>query len=119
LLPGTKKKPYYTTSIESLKLSMSRAVVVHAFNPSTWEAEAASEFEASLVYTVSSRRARAVQRNLVLKNQKINKEKESVCHHQLTWFGAGEMPQRLRALTALPKVLSSIPSNHMVAHSGL
>jgi hypothetical protein len=30
--------------------------------------------------------------------------------------GAGEMAQWLRALTALPKVLSSIPSNHMVAH---
>ena len=30
---------------------------------------------------------------------------------------AGEMAQQLRALTALPEVLSSIPSNHMVAHS--
>jgi hypothetical protein len=28
---------------------------------------------------------------------------------------AGEMAQWLRALTALPEVLSSIPSNHMVA----
>jgi hypothetical protein len=26
---------------------------------------------------------------------------------------------KLRALTALPKVLSSIPSNHMVAHNYL
>jgi hypothetical protein len=26
------------------------------------------------------------------------------------------MAQQLRALTALPEVLSSIPSNHMVAH---
>jgi hypothetical protein len=33
--------------------------------------------------------------------------------------GAGEMAQRLRALTALPEVLSSIPSNHMVAHNHL
>jgi hypothetical protein len=32
-------------------------------------------------------------------------------------FGVGEMAQRLRALTALPEVLSSIPSNHMVAHN--
>ena len=32
---------------------------------------------------------------------------------------AGEMAQRLRALPALPKVLSSIPSNHMVAHNHL
>jgi hypothetical protein len=30
-----------------------------------------------------------------------------------------EMAQRLRALTALPKVLSSIPSNHMVDHNHL
>jgi hypothetical protein len=29
---------------------------------------------------------------------------------------AGEMAQWLRAQTALPKVLSSNPSNHMVAH---
>jgi hypothetical protein len=32
---------------------------------------------------------------------------------------AGEMTQRLRALTALPEVLSSNPSNHMVAHNHL
>jgi len=32
---------------------------------------------------------------------------------------AGEMAQWLRALTALPEVLSSIPSNHMVAHDHL
>jgi hypothetical protein len=31
--------------------------------------------------------------------------------------GAGEMAQRLKAPTALPKVLSSNPSNHMVAHN--
>jgi hypothetical protein len=29
------------------------------------------------------------------------------------------MAQRLRALNALPEVLSSIPSNHMVAHNYL
>jgi hypothetical protein len=32
-----------------------------------------------------------------------------------TW--AGEMAQWLRALTALPEVLSSNPNNHMVAHN--
>ena len=32
---------------------------------------------------------------------------------------AGEMAQWLRAVTALPEVLSSIPSNHMVAHNHL
>jgi hypothetical protein len=33
--------------------------------------------------------------------------------------GDGEMAQQLRALTALPGVLSSIPSNHIVAHNHL
>jgi hypothetical protein len=32
---------------------------------------------------------------------------------------ARKMAQRLRALTALPEILSSIPSNHMVAHNHL
>jgi hypothetical protein len=31
--------------------------------------------------------------------------------------GAGEMAQWLRVPTALPKVVSSNPSNHMVAHN--
>jgi hypothetical protein len=35
----------------------------------------------------------------------------------LRW--AGEIAQWLGALTALPEVLSSIPSNHMVAHNHL
>jgi hypothetical protein len=35
-----------------------------------------SEFEASLVYRVSSRTARATQRNPVLKNQKKKKKKK-------------------------------------------
>jgi hypothetical protein len=33
------------------------------------------------------------------------------------YLGAGEMAQQLRALTALLKVLSSNPSNHMVAYN--
>jgi hypothetical protein len=56
-------------------------VVVHAFNPSTQEAEAGGslEFEASLVYRVSSRTARATQRNPVSKNKtKNNKKKEGL-----------------------------------------
>jgi hypothetical protein len=44
----------------------SQVVAAHAFNPSTREVEA-SEFEANLVYTMSSRTARATQRNPVLK----------------------------------------------------
>jgi hypothetical protein len=33
------------------------------------------------------------------------------------WDQAGGMAQRVRALTVLLKVLSSNPSNHMVAHN--
>jgi hypothetical protein len=33
--------------------------------------------------------------------------------------GAEEMAQWVRALADLPEVLSSIPSNHMVAHNHL
>jgi hypothetical protein len=36
-----------------------------------------SEFKASLVYKVSSRTARAIQRNLVSKNKRKNKTKKS------------------------------------------
>jgi hypothetical protein len=52
--------------------------VAHAFNPSTWEAEAGGslEFEACLVYRMSSRTARATQKNPVLKNQKKKKERK-------------------------------------------
>jgi hypothetical protein len=34
-------------------------------------------------------------------------------------FRAGEMAQRVRALTVLPKVLSSNLSNHIMAHNYL
>jgi hypothetical protein len=34
-------------------------------------------------------------------------------------MGAREMAQWLRALTALPEALSSIPINHVVAHNHL
>jgi len=40
-------------------------------------------------------------------------------HFKKSVSGAGEMAQWLKALTALPEVLSSIPSNHMVAHNHL
>jgi hypothetical protein len=33
------------------------------------------------------------------------------------YVGTGEMAQWLRALATLPEVLSSNPSNHMVAHN--
>jgi hypothetical protein len=53
-------------------------VVAHAFNPSTREAEAGGylEFEASLVYRVSSKTARATQKNPVSKNKNKNKKKK-------------------------------------------
>jgi hypothetical protein len=37
----------------------------------------------------------------------------------MLYLGAGEMAQRLRALTALSEVLSSNPRKHMVAHNHL
>jgi hypothetical protein len=56
-----------------------------------------SEFLASLVYILRP----------CLKNSEIKR----------VGVGAGEMAQWLRALTAIPKVLSSTPSNHTVAHN--
>jgi hypothetical protein len=50
-------------------------VVAHAFNPSRGRGRWISEFKDSLVYRVSSRIARATQRNTVLKNQKKKKPK--------------------------------------------
>jgi hypothetical protein len=44
--------------------------VAHAFNPCTGRGRRVSEFEASLVYQVSSRTARATQRKPVSKKQK-------------------------------------------------
>jgi hypothetical protein len=56
-------------------------VVMHTFNPSTWEAEAgeflSSRFEASLVYRMSSRTAGATQRNPVSKKQNPKTNKPS------------------------------------------
>ena len=43
----------------------------------------------------------------------------TTCNSKNRRNGAGEMTQRLRALTALPEVLSSNPSHHMVAHNHL
>jgi hypothetical protein len=69
------------------------------------ERQRQAEFEASLVYRVSSRTARATQR-------KQNKTPNIQTNKQ----GAGEMAQWLRALTTLSEILSSLPSNHIVAH---
>jgi hypothetical protein len=51
--------------------------MVHTFSSSTCETETGrSQCEASLVYKVSSRRARATQRNPILKTNKHKKENE-------------------------------------------
>jgi hypothetical protein len=44
-----------------------------------------------------------------------NKHKQEVKDLYNKVCGVGEMAQQLGTLTALPEVLSSIPSNHMVA----
>jgi hypothetical protein len=54
------------------KKKKSKVVVSQAFNPSAWEAKSGRflEFEASLVYRVSSSTARATQRNPVSKSKR-------------------------------------------------
>jgi hypothetical protein len=52
------------------KLDSKLGVVTHAFNPSTWEAEAGG--------FLSLRPARATQRNPVLKKQKTKKKKSLI-----------------------------------------
>jgi hypothetical protein len=47
----------------------------------------------------------------------VLKKKKNLISVSISW--AGEMAQRLRALAALPEVLSSVLSNHMVAHNHL
>jgi hypothetical protein len=50
-------------------------MMAHNFNPSRGRGRWISEFEASLVYKVSSRTARATQRNPVSKNNKTKQNK--------------------------------------------
>jgi hypothetical protein len=114
-------------------------MVAHTFNTSTQVD--LCEFETSLLYRASSRTARATQRNPVSKQKPKPKPKtkqtknskpklnqlptfkggggERATVHMKVRGQPGEMVQRVRALTALPEVLSSNPSNHMVAHNHL
>jgi len=62
-----------------------------------------SEFEASLVYKVSSRTARVSKPCLEPPPPPPKKKRLGL-----------EIAQQLRALTAILEVMSSIPSNHMV-----
>jgi hypothetical protein len=63
---------------------------------------------------VSSRTARATWLKKAKKKKKKKERKKKNEH-----CGAGKMAQWLRALTALPEILSLVPSNHMVAHNHL
>ena len=72
---GNKRFSLIICSLKNATLG--HAVVVHTFNPSIWVAEAGRfEFEASLVYRVSSRTARATQRGPVSKEKRKNREKK-------------------------------------------
>jgi hypothetical protein len=51
-------------------------VVAHTFNPSTREAEAGGFLSSRPAYKVSSRTARAIQRNPISKNQKRKKKRK-------------------------------------------
>jgi hypothetical protein len=53
------------------------------------------------------------------KKTKPNQKTKAFCCARISSLGAGEMAQWVRAPTALPKVPSSNPSNHMVAHNHL
>jgi hypothetical protein len=57
---------------------LSRAVVAYAFNHRRRQREVDFEFEDSLVYRVSSRTVRAIQRNPASKNKQTNKQKRSM-----------------------------------------
>ena len=52
--------------------------IVNSFNPQLWRGRGRriSVLEVSLVYNVSSRIARATQKNFVVKNKQTNKPKE-------------------------------------------
>jgi hypothetical protein len=77
-----------------------------------------SEFKASLVYKVSSRSARAIQRNPVLKNQNPKTKTKQNKKTSQGWRVVNNS-QWLRALTVLPEVLSSIPSKKNMAYNHL
>jgi hypothetical protein len=85
LLSGFLRSSKTVQMITTSKWSLSQAVVAHAFNPSTWEAEVGGFLSSrpAWVYRVSSRTARAIQRNPVSEKQKqkqkqkqTNKQKE-------------------------------------------
>jgi hypothetical protein len=56
---------------------------------------------------------------LSVKKKKVYTLALSVKKKKSVHRDAGEMAQQLKALTALPEILSSILSHHMVAHNHL
>jgi hypothetical protein len=90
--------------------------VAYAFNPSTREAEAGGFLSSKPAWSTEqvSGQPGLHRETLSQKQKQTNKQTNK---QQIHSIGAGEMAQRLRALAVPPKVLSSIPSNHMVAHN--
>jgi hypothetical protein len=80
---GGEQQPARTGCYNTSQTS-TQAVVEQAFNPSTWEAEA------SLVYRVSSRTARATQRNPVSKNQTTTTKNKKPSTEQRKQTGSEE-----------------------------
>jgi hypothetical protein len=58
-------------------------------------------------------------RHTVHRHTCSKEKKKKKTHHIKIKIWAEEMAQQVRALTALPEVLSSNPSSHMVAHNHL
>ena len=77
----------------NLKKKKKPGILAHIFNPSTWEAAGKwiSEFEASLVYKVSSRTAGATQRNPVSKNQKNTNKQTNKKASGMKWVWEGDV----------------------------
>jgi hypothetical protein len=75
-----------------------------------------SEFEASLIYRVSSRTVRTTKRNPVSKKTKNKKTKNKTKQKKTNRPRARELAQWLRALVLVAKDPGLIPSTHVEAH---
>jgi hypothetical protein len=81
---------------------------------STYEGKMCKGHMLSLLWNVTIQKTKVVGAN-VLPNTELILEVILRIQNR----GAGEIAQQLRTLIAFPEVLSSIPSNHMVAHNHL
>jgi hypothetical protein len=86
---GQKRRAGTTGQVE--RVGRSRAVVAHAFNPSTQEAEAGRFLSSRPAWStkLSSRTARATQRNPVSKNKQTNKQKKKKKKKKRVWEEGG------------------------------